>query len=191
MPSQLIVVTYPTPAAAERVIETVRRLESEHLLEIDEAVYVTRDCAGTVSVTERMNRPLKTVALGAFWGALLGKVFGVPLLGAGIGAVGGALTRARHEADTIDPEFVRACAASLPPGSAAIFSLVRRSTPDKVIAELGKYGGTVLHTSLSEAQEVRLQEAIDTAHGKAKLLHGSRRAPRSVRTRRVVRPNQP
>jgi uncharacterized membrane protein len=175
MTSELIVIMYPTPAEAERVLETARRLESEHLLDIEAIVNVTRDSHGRLVVHERTNRPMRATALGAFWGALLGKVFGAPVLGAGIGAVGGALTGTLREPDAIDQGFVRDCSAGLPPGSAAIFALVRRSTPDKVIAQLGKYGGTVLHTSLSEAQEAQLQEAIDTTYEQAKLLRAGYR----------------
>jgi uncharacterized membrane protein len=45
-------------------------------------------------------------------------------------------------------------------GSSAVFVLVRKATPDKVLAEVGKYGGTVLRTSLSADAERRLQDAL-------------------------------
>jgi hypothetical protein len=37
------------------------------------------------------------------------------------------------------------------PGSSALFILVRRMTPDKVISELSRYGGKILQTSSSQA----------------------------------------
>jgi uncharacterized membrane protein len=49
----------------------------------------------------------------------------------------------------IDEGFVRELTTKLAPGSSAVFALVRRSTSDKVLGELGRFGGTVLHTSLS------------------------------------------
>lgn len=48
----------------------------------------------------------------------------------------------------------------LRPGSAAVFALVRKSTPDKVLAELGKFGGTVFRAPLSREAEERLQAAL-------------------------------
>jgi uncharacterized membrane protein len=47
------------------------------------------------------------------------------------------------------------------PGTSALFVLVRNSTPDKVLAEIKKYGGTVLHTSLSHEDEMKLQDALN------------------------------
>ncbi len=40
------------------------------------------------------------------------------------------------------------------------FLLVEKVTPDKAIAAMSKYGGTVLKTSLSEEGEKDLQEAL-------------------------------
>ena len=49
------------------------------------------------------------------------------------------------------------------PGTSALFVLVCNSTPDKVVEEIKKYGGTVLHTSLSHEDEAKLQAALDEA----------------------------
>jgi len=38
--------------------------------------------------------------------------------------------------------------------------LVRQATPDKVLEDLSKFEGKVLRTSLSKADETRLQEAL-------------------------------
>jgi uncharacterized membrane protein len=186
MTSQLIVITYPSPDDAERVVNTARRLESEHLLDLADIEYVTRDKKGVVAVYESVNRPLAGAALGAFWGALLGRVFGAPLLGAGIGAASGALVRNWVDDDGIDEGFRRELTTKLPPGSSAVFALVRRSTPDKVLSELGKFGGTVLHTSFSEDIEEQLQAALDEGHRKASTLRSATLGSNPSRPRRVV-----
>jgi uncharacterized membrane protein len=54
--------------------------------------------------------------------------------------------------------------AQMKPGSSAIFVLVRKSTPDKVIPEVAKYGGTVVQTNLSDDAEKKLQDALDKAN---------------------------
>jgi uncharacterized membrane protein len=46
------------------------------------------------------------------------------------------------------------------PGSSALFVLVRRAMPDKVLPELSPFGGTVLRTFLSNEQEERLRQAL-------------------------------
>ena len=48
-------------------------------------------------------------------------------------------------------------------GSSALFILVRKVTPDKVLAELKGSGGTVLQTSLTHEQEAKLQAALSAA----------------------------
>ena len=47
----------------------------------------------------------------------------------------------------------------LTPGSSALFVLVRKSTPDRVIPELRELGGKVFTTSLSKEQQLR--EALE------------------------------
>jgi uncharacterized membrane protein len=51
-------------------------------------------------------------------------------------------------------------AATMQPGSSALFVLVRKSTPDKVLEEIQGTGGRVLRTSLSHEDEAKLQAAL-------------------------------
>jgi uncharacterized membrane protein len=53
----------------------------------------------------------------------------------------------------------------MPPGSSALFVVVRRVTTDKVVPELAKFGGTVLQTSLSLETETKLQQALNQGMG--------------------------
>jgi uncharacterized membrane protein len=63
----------------------------------------------------------------------------------------------------IDDEFVREIGNTLEPGTSAIFILVRKSTPDKVLEEISKFEGKVLRTSLSREDEAKLQAALTKA----------------------------
>ena len=49
---------------------------------------------------------------------------------------------------------------TIEPGTSALFILVRKSTPDKVLEDLSKFEGKVLQTSLSKEDEAKLQEAL-------------------------------
>ncbi len=109
---------------------------------------------------------------GAFWGLLVGLLFTLPFpflapaawLGfsavtAGVGAAAGAI--GGHFSDYgIDDQFIKDLSASMQPGSSALFVLVRKSTPDKVIPEISKYGGTILRTSLPKETEEQLRQAL-------------------------------
>ena len=46
------------------------------------------------------------------------------------------------------------------PGTSALFLVIEQATPDKAIAALQQYGGTVIKTSLSEEDTKKLQEAL-------------------------------
>ena len=52
-------------------------------------------------------------------------------------------------------------------GSSLLFVLVRKVTPDKVLAEIQGTGGKVIKTSLTHEQEAKLQAALDAAKAPA------------------------
>jgi uncharacterized membrane protein len=51
-------------------------------------------------------------------------------------------------------------AASIQPGNAALFVLIKNMTADKVLKEIKDAGGVVLKTSLDETQEQLLRDAL-------------------------------
>jgi len=93
---------------------------------------------------------------------LIGLIFLNPLLGAAVGAAAGAASGALADVG-INDKFMKELAAAMNPGSSALFVLVRKATPDKVLAELQGSGGKVLKTSLSHDDEAKLQAALSAA----------------------------
>jgi uncharacterized membrane protein len=200
MTTELFVICYPTADAAEQVLQVSRRLEAAHLLRLEDCVIVSRADDGKPAIhygshrgPKNPRRP-KNPALGVFWGAVLGKWFGVPLLGASFGAAGGAIAN-RLPDEAIDQGFVREVTRLLGPNSSALFALVRRhsaarvlSAPNKVVPELGRFGGTVLHTSVSDDVDKRLQAALDEAYHRAEGLSSATLMPGHARRKRVVNP---
>jgi uncharacterized membrane protein len=51
-------------------------------------------------------------------------------------------------------------AESIHPGDAALFVLIREMTADKVLEQIKDYGGVVLKTSLTDAREQALRDAL-------------------------------
>ena len=194
MTTELFVICYPTADAAEQVLQVSRRLEAAHLLRLEDCVIVSRADDGKPAIHYGSHRRPKNPALGVFWGAVLGKWFGVPLLGASFGAAGGAIAN-RLPDEAIDQGFVREVTRLLGPNSSALFALVRRhsaarvlSAPNKVVPELGRFGGTVLHTTLSAEVDKRLQAALDEAYHGAEAQRSASLMPRHARRKRVVNP---
>ncbi len=162
--SELISVAYTDPFKAGEVLNAMRRLQNEYLIDLEDAAYVTKNRDGRVRLHQSVNITAIGAVSGTFWGALVGLIFLNPLLGAAIGAGGGALTGAIADYG-INDEFMKNLAAEMGPDSSALFILARRYTPDKVINELSRYGGKVLRTSLSEEAEARLQDALSGQAG--------------------------
>lgn len=165
--SDLIVVAYPDEYRAAEVLAVLQRLQGKVLIDLEDAVYVTKDENGKLKLHETvpMTKIGATTGMvsGTFWGMLIGLLFLQPALGAVAGAAIGAGTGALSGklADYgIKEDFIRQLAQNLQNGSSALFVLIRRATPDKVLAEVRPYGGTILHSTLSTEAEKRLQSKI-------------------------------
>lgn len=90
---------------------------------------------------------------------LIGLLFFTPWLGLAAGAIGGALG-GKFTDIGVDDNFIKEVGAKIEPGHAALFLLVEKATPDKVLPELHSFNATVLQTSLSNEQEAKLREAF-------------------------------
>jgi len=166
--SELVVVTYPDINRAAEVLVTLKRLEKEHLIDLEDAVYVTKDADGKVKLHQSV--PLGAIGAssgmirGTIWGTLIGLLFLNPLLGAltgaAAGAAGGAISGSMIDYGISD-DFIKELGEQLQPNTSALFLLVKKSTPDKVLPEVSQYGGKILRSSLSNEQEQKLQEALD------------------------------
>jgi len=157
--STLVVIGYENPFTAEEVRLKLRKLQREYLLDIEDAVVAVKDPSGKVKLNQAVNLTAAGALSGGFWGSLIGLIFLNPLLGLAVGAASGAVSGALADIG-IDDNFMKGLAATLKPGSSALFVLVRKATPDKVLEELAGTGGTVLKTSLSHEDEARLQAAL-------------------------------
>ena len=169
--SDLIVVGFPDTETADRALTKLASLGNEHLVELEDAVIVVRNAEGKVHIKQSVN--LKALGAtsglvtGGLWGALVGLLFLNPLAGfviggaagAGMGALSGSM------ADYgIDDDFIKNLSETIPKDSSALFVLLRKFQPEKVLQELEQsdFKGKVLRTSLSPEQEAKLQQALST-----------------------------
>lgn len=164
----LVAIVYPDEHRAAEVMATLKRLQSEYLLDLKDACYVTRDKqSGKIQLHQAVNLTAMGAATGAFWGALIGMIFFMPLVGLAIGAASGALGGKLSDYG-IDDNFIKSVGAKVEPGTSAIFMLVRRATVDKVEPEIAKFGGQLLYSNLAKETEEKLQRLLEeSAEGKA------------------------
>lgn len=161
MAAQLIVVSYPDILKAEEVRLTLKKLQQSYLIDMEDAVVVTKDDKGKVKLNQTYNLVKAGAVSGGFWGMLVGLIFLNPLLGAVVGASAGAAGGALSDVG-INDNFMKELAARLSPNSSALFVLVRSVTADKVLPEIEKFGGTIIQSSLTHEDEAKLQAALDS-----------------------------
>lgn len=160
--SNLVVIAYDDPFKAEEVRTQLCKLQQDYLIDIEDAVVAVKNDKGRVKLHQAFNLTAAGAVSGGFWGALIGLIFLNPLLGFGVGAAAGAVSGALNDVG-INDSFMKSLAGNFNNNSSLLFVLVRKATPDKVLAELQGTGGTVVQTSLTHEQESKLQAALDAA----------------------------
>jgi uncharacterized membrane protein len=157
----LIAIGYPDQETAEQARETVQQLEAELIIQADQVAAISRDLEGKyhVHTTHGGASAGAGAAWGGFWGLLFGLLFFVPFAGLAFGAGMGALFGHMGEKG-IDKAFQQQVRDYVKPGTSALFMIIEHATPDKAVAALQQYGGTVIRTSLSDEDTQRLQEAL-------------------------------
>ncbi|NRQ36854.1 DUF1269 domain-containing protein [Nonomuraea sp. NN258] len=157
--AELIAIGYPDEHTAAEAEREVRRLVADLVIQPDAVAVISRDHEGRFHVSTNHHAVAGGTTWGMFWGLLFGLLFFVPFLGMALGAGLGAIL-GKVEKSGIDRAFQQQVRDMLQPGTSALFLVVEKVTPDKAVAALSRYGGTVLKSSLSEETEQRLQEAL-------------------------------
>jgi len=164
--SNLIVIGFDNAADAFEMRAALAKLQTQYLIEMEDAVVVTRDAQGKVQLHQALNLTAAGTVSGMFWGTLIGMLFMNPLVGAAIGAGSGALS-GKFSDIGINDQFMKDLGTTLASESAALFVLVRNSTPDKVLEGLKPFTGKgrVLQTSLTKDKEEELRAFIEGKTG--------------------------
>jgi uncharacterized membrane protein len=160
--SNLIVIGFNNEADAFEMRAALARMQAQYLIEMEDAVVVTRDTHGKPKLHQAVNLTAAGAATGAFWGTLIGLLFLNPLLGAAVGAGSGAISGKLSDAG-INDQFMKDLGATLTAGTSALFVLVRKSTPDKVLEGLKPFAGKgrILQTSLTKDKEEELRKFME------------------------------
>lgn len=98
------------------------------------------------------------VFMGSFWGMFIGLLLLNRLAGAAVGA--GALSGKLSDIG-INDRFMKQLGETFKDGTSALFILVRKVTPDKVLGGLKQFKGTVIQTSLTKDKEEDLRKVLE------------------------------
>ncbi len=164
---ELVVVGFDDPTEADRALSELVRLQQEYLVDLEDAVIATRGPDGKLRLKQSVDLVGAGAATGGLWGAMWGSLVGLlflnPLLGmvtgAAFGAGAGALSGKLADYG-IDDNFIRQIGETLQPNTSALFVLVRKAQPEKVLQEISRFRGRIIRSSLSPEQEARLQAAL-------------------------------
>jgi uncharacterized membrane protein len=165
--SNLVVFDFDGIHTADEVLNKLRSLEKEYLIDLEDACVVERDKGGKVHIKQAVNLGGLGATMGglrgALWGTLVGLLFLNPLAGMAIGGITGAGVGALS-GSLIDygirDDFIKKLGATIPEGSSALFVLFRSVTEDRVLPEIEPYKPRVLKTSLSHEAEEKLRSAL-------------------------------
>jgi uncharacterized membrane protein len=160
--SDLVVIAFPDEATAFSLRAELVKLQKEYLIEMEDAVVVTKDDKGNVKLHQAVNLTAGGAVGGALWGSLVGLLFLNPLLGAAVGAGSGALAGKLSDVGIPD-DFMQDVGAALKPDGSALCVLVRKMTASKVLERLEafRHTGKIIQTSLSPEMDEKLKDFIE------------------------------
>jgi uncharacterized membrane protein len=154
---------YPDQATAEQAALTAGGLAQAGYLDILDSSLVTKDAKGKVE-HQGERHPVRTgIVGGAVIGGLTGLIFLVPVAGVAAGAaLGGFFGKEAKSGGSQDfEEFRDQVSNDLQPGGAALLLLCQTDARDRVLHDLGRHGGTLRSTDVSEQQLAKVQEEIN------------------------------
>ncbi|ABY29593.1 membrane protein of uknown function UCP014873 [Methylorubrum extorquens PA1] len=165
--AELVVIGFEDPQEADRALNELARLQTEYLIDLEDAVVAIRSPDGKLRLKQSVDLVGAGAASGGIWGAMWGSLVGLvflnPLLGLATGAalgLGAGALSGKLADYGINDDFIRSVAEAVQPNTSALFILVRKAQPEKVLAEMSRFRGRVIRSSLSPEQESRLQAAL-------------------------------
>ena len=174
--SELIAFVFRDQYRAPEVLNELRRRDWAWVRDLDDAVVITLNEAGKPRVHLSVDlATLDTVRWARLWGSLLNSTLFLPLTEVMVEAANGisigtqrlsAATKTERE-ETFETKwwreslehaenFKRDVAALMMPHGSAIFILLRTDTAPTVLRQLGNYGDTIIHTTVSSEQDNKM-----------------------------------
>jgi uncharacterized membrane protein len=173
----LIVVGFHNQYRAAEVLNELRRLNDEWVVDLDDAVAVYRDHDGNLRYQQSVSPKVGDgAAWGALWGSLLGFLLAGPLAagastavgaaaligGAVAGGVAGGVLDAAwwKEHFGMPDDFVQGVSNMIGPDDSAIFAWIQSGDPEMVAERFRGRGGRVLRTTLTPEQSAKLEAVL-------------------------------
>lgn len=174
--SELIAFVFRDQYRAPEVLNELRRRDWPWVRDLDDAVVITLNDAGKARVHLSIDlATFETARWARLWGSLLNSTLFLPLTEVMVDAANGMSNGAQRlsTAAKLDREetfeskwwreslehaedFKRDVAALMIPHGSAIFILLRTDSAPTVLKQLGNYGDTIVHTTVSSEQDNKM-----------------------------------
>ena len=156
--SRIVVIGFDTEDDARAALRTLRGVEKQGGVKLEDTAIVAMDVDGKVHVRNESSAATEVGAVvGGMMGGLLFAVFPIAGIAAGA-AVGAGLGAATGQG--ISGTFRDEVKAELTPGTSALFLQIQEANADLSIASLRAYHGRVIQTSLEPETEEALRQAL-------------------------------
>jgi uncharacterized membrane protein len=163
----LYAIVYSDHETAERALETAKSLETAGYLKILEQALVHKSESGELSIDDEKHPVRHGAVVGGVLGGIAGLFFLAPFAGAAVGAGLGAVV-GKGDASGASGDFKSfrdRVSGELPNGGAAVIILGETDARERVMQNLGHYGGSVHSLDISAEELAALQKQVDKIAG--------------------------
>jgi uncharacterized membrane protein len=159
----IIVTTFDDERNAMRALKVLESLGTEKLFELNDAVVLTKDVEGAVSVTETRDvSGGRGAAVGGVAGLVIGALLGGPIGGVLLGAATGAIVSKAVDFGIQDSKIAEVSKAMDRCDSALLLEL-KSGDPEKLLAAIAETGGELFEINVSDETRQQLEKHLAEA----------------------------
>ena len=163
----LLALVFDTQQTAEQALEGAKALETQGYLTIQDQTLVRKSDSGKIELDEKKHPVGRGAVAGGVIGGILGMAFLMPVAGAAAGAAVGAVVGHGNKGGADDfKTFTNNVGQDLPDGGAAVVLLGSTEARERVIHDMGQYGGRLHTLDLHDDEVAAIQKELDRAAGK-------------------------
>jgi uncharacterized membrane protein len=157
--SDVLVITFEDQVQAPQVLQTLKKLQGQEMLNLEDAAVILKNGEGKIEVKNMTEANVKKgAAIGGALGLIVGSLI-FPLAGIAVGAAGGALI-GKSIGDGVDKKFIKDVQDSLLPGGSAILFIVKNENVGMLITALRPYSGKLYQSTFDSDVEAELRRAL-------------------------------
>jgi uncharacterized membrane protein len=164
VPVQVIVAAFKDEATADQALKSLKQLQSEKEIKIQDAAVLRKDAEGKLHIKETADMGGgKGATIGGIAGGVVGLLAGPVGLAVGLGAVVGGLAAKMRDGGFSD-ERLKKLGAGLTPGSSAIVAVIEHTWVAEVEREMYEAGADVVTEQISADIAQQLQAGGEVAY---------------------------